>query len=138
MSRISGWEDRLRSYVVSVKDTPFVWGQHDCLLFAAGCVQAVTGRDLADNYRGKYSTARQAKQLLKQITAGEGTVDAALDRVGQRLPSVLAARRGDLVATVAGRGPCIGVVGPGGCFFVSERGLFRVPIRMCYAAWRIY
>ena len=39
--RLYDWESRLTAYITAVARDGFVYGRHDCALFAAGGVQAV-------------------------------------------------------------------------------------------------
>ncbi len=50
----------------SVTTKPFVWGDHDCALFAGDHIKAITGVDLITDYRGKYSNALGAIKILKE------------------------------------------------------------------------
>ncbi len=54
--RLVNWEARLSAYIASVARTGFAYGRHDCALFAAGGVDALTGTDPAAAWRGRYTT----------------------------------------------------------------------------------
>ena len=45
---------------------PFTWGEHDCAMLSADCIEAVTGRDLAEPFRGKYDSEASGKAILKE------------------------------------------------------------------------
>lgn len=60
------WRTDLHQYMLSVWRAPFEWGKHDCALFAAGAVEAMTGEDPADEYRGHYSTLLGGLRLLNK------------------------------------------------------------------------
>jgi len=60
----------LKTYLDRVAEDPFEWGTHDCALFAAACVAAMTGMDFAETYRGKYNSARGAATALGELGAG--------------------------------------------------------------------
>lgn len=64
--RLSFWRAALAAYIDEVMKKPFVWGEHDCALFAAGAVQAMTGSDPAASYRDKYKTLKGGLGLLKR------------------------------------------------------------------------
>ena len=57
--------------------TPFAWGTHDCCIGAANAILANTGTDIADDFRGKYSTEAEAFALIKTVTGGTTVGDAA-------------------------------------------------------------
>lgn len=54
--RLFDWEARLSTYIGAVAREGFAYGRHDCALFAAGGVLALTGADPAASWRGRYST----------------------------------------------------------------------------------
>lgn len=94
--RHQDWEDRLRTYLDRVKEDKFEWGTHDCALFSADCVNAMTGVDPAEVFRGTYDTARGAAEALR--THGGGTLLRTMRQwFGEALESVHQAQRGDLV-----------------------------------------
>lgn len=64
LKRRPDWRPRLVRYVASIAGRPFVPGQHDCALFAAGAVAAQTGVDLATHWLG-YASLREGLVRLK-------------------------------------------------------------------------
>lgn len=66
MTRFPDWRIRLEAYLHEVWREPFVYGRHDCGLFAAGAVQAMTGEDFGADYRGSYKTLAGALRRLKR------------------------------------------------------------------------
>jgi hypothetical protein len=60
------WKSRLHAYLAECAQTPFGFGTHDCALFAAGAVAAMTGDDFAADYRGRYSTLKGGLRLLQK------------------------------------------------------------------------
>lgn len=64
--RLPDWKPRLAAYLSSCARQPFAEGRHDCALFAAGAVGAMTGNDPAARWRGKYQTTRRGLGLLKR------------------------------------------------------------------------
>src|ERR1700743_3011421 len=87
---------------VHLQPEPFAWGKQDCCLFAADGVQAITGVDIAEDFRGKYTDQASAFALIESITGGTTVVDGAAfcaTKFGmQEWKAPLCARRGDLVA----------------------------------------
>lgn len=142
MQRLPNWEERLSAYIQSVYTRPFRFGQHDCILFSASAAEAMTGVDIAADFRGRYQDKKGAAAILK--SQGEGTLlrtlDAVLDR---RKPS--RARRGDFVMFERSVGVCLG----GEAAFVGEErladkagvvmrsGLVMIPRRLWAKAWAI-
>src|SRR5690606_22731839 len=64
--RFTNWRTALNDYVHSVMSKPFIWGTHDCALWAAGAVLAMTGYDPAEKYRGRYKTLIGGLRLLRK------------------------------------------------------------------------
>lgn len=64
--RLTDWRRRLDRFMADAARKPFRPGEHDCGLFAAGAVEAVTGRDLAAGWlRGRYRTLDEAQALCR-------------------------------------------------------------------------
>ncbi|MCO4316350.1 hypothetical protein M8997_004075 [Phyllobacterium sp. 21LDTY02-6] len=64
--RYSFWRPALAEYIDASMQKPFQWSEHDCALFAAGAVEAMTGEDFAAPYRGKYKSLKGGLGLLKR------------------------------------------------------------------------
>ena len=56
MIKREDWRSSLSEYLESKRNDYFKYGVNDCALFAAGAIEAMTGEDIAKEYRGKYST----------------------------------------------------------------------------------
>jgi hypothetical protein len=63
ITRLPNWRVRLDDYLDSIDGAPFEWGVLDCSLFASGCIEAMTGVDLAAETRGTYNDARSAARV---------------------------------------------------------------------------
>lgn len=123
--RREDWRSGLARFVERARSIPFEWGQHDCALFAAAAIEAMTGVDLASGWRGRYRSAAGAARLLRQAGHRDlpGLVASHLAPVSPLLAAV-----GDIAAITGQDGrPALGVVlgaqvaGPG------DRGLMFVP-----------
>lgn len=135
MVRREDWSDRLTQAVDAAYNRPFAWGMHDCALWAADVVEAMTGRDPAESYRGRYTTPRSAIKTLRDhgfADLGEAITDALGEPIEPKL-----AQRGDvvLVAGPAGEaaGICIGSISA----TPSRQGLFFAPMAAWVKAWRV-
>jgi hypothetical protein len=93
LDRLPDWRARLGHHGRASARCPFAWGAHDCALFAAGAVQAITGLDIAAEWRGRYTTARGAMRVLRR-DGGDGLVGLAQARFDE-IP-VATAQVGDL------------------------------------------
>lgn len=104
-SRPTGWQARLGVWLASTARMPFAPGSHDCALFAAGAVQAITGVDLAADWRGRYRTLRGGVRVLRKA----GYADhIALARA--HFPATATPCAGDLAVITTPEGPALGVV----------------------------
>lgn len=133
--RFSDWPSRLNEFIHSRRSTPFQWGQHDCCLFAADAVQAITGDDHAAEYRGKYTTELGAARALKKH--GNGTLEATLTaKLGDPIPR-LRASRGDVVAVNTKDGVALGIFYGAGAICVTRDGLTTLPLNEILTVWRV-
>lgn len=120
---------------------PFGWGKHDCCMFAAGIVLAMTGVDLAKGLRG-YRTGKGAYKVLRRRGAGNlsKTLTAVTKAAGFKPVKPNFARRGDLVMaqieTDHGVRDAAGICLGAHAAFASD-GLAFVPITETSRAWRI-
>jgi len=100
MKKKEGWPELMNAHIRAVRKQPFVAGKFDCCLFAADCVQAMTGEDPAADFRGKYSTMEGAIAALKEFSGG-GLLETMLllaERFGwEKIDHRYKAQRGDIV-----------------------------------------
>lgn len=102
------WRSKLFAEIEAARKDPFVYGQHDCGLWAARCVKAITDVDLAEDYRGKYETFLGGIKALRLAGYADHVAYAAT-----MLPEVRPSRAqvGDLAVVYAEDGnPVLGVV----------------------------
>lgn len=132
--RIDGWEMAYAGYLQNALAQPFAWGQHDCATFAFDLRCTLTGQDAAAIWRGKYTTEAGAIRTCRRLFKGDF---AKMGHVllGDPLPTVLLARRGDIVlgGTPLGWAVVTGaqVVG------LSPAGPVTLPLASCALAWRV-
>ena len=142
MVRLSDWQSRLSTYLVSCAHTPFRYGHLDCGLFVAGAIQAISGVDVAKELRGKYKTRSEA---LEQITllCGSPTMEAVAvylaNENGFPEVPVLCAQRGDPVVLKSGRRSTLGIIAMHGTEVLTpyRHGILRVPLSLATRAFRI-
>ncbi|UDF29395.1 UNVERIFIED_ORG: hypothetical protein LHK14_18055 [Roseateles sp. XES5] len=66
LKRRDDWRAHLLAYLAEVKATPLNYGGHDCGVgLVARAVEAMTGVDLAAQWRGRYDSARGALRMLR-------------------------------------------------------------------------
>jgi hypothetical protein len=143
IKRKQEWPELLHEYIDSNVSTPFAYGVHDCCLFVADAVQAITDVDLAVDYRGKYTDLKSSLHVIKDVTGGSTVEDVIVHAAQQseltECPSVLYAQRGDVVLLDHDETLALGIVHLDGvhALFVSESGLHKLPVKQCRRAWRI-
>lgn len=126
--RLSDWRSRLDAVLRDPR--PFAWGASDCCLFAARCVEAMTGVDLAAPYA--YGDAREAAVLLEQHGGVEGIATASLGAP----KGALFAFPGDIVLVEAPR-PMLGVCVGHRVAVQGSVGIEYVPLSSARKAWGV-
>lgn len=127
------WQARFAALCAERQDAPFVWGTHDCCLWAADAVQAITGLDFAAQHRGQYRDAESAARLLHRL-GGVGAIASAA--LGAPVPVAFAAVGDVLLVLQEGRNAlavCNGdsALGPG------PQGLAVLGMDAALAAWKV-
>lgn len=132
--RIRGWEQALAAFTRAHMRTTYAWGRHDCALFAAGAVEAMTGTDFAAEFRGKYEDEGGARRVLTSLGC-ENVGDLASRYLPEIVPAQ--ARRGDVVMIEGQLGPFLAVVDGRTAVGPSARGLTHTPVEMASRAWGV-
>jgi hypothetical protein len=133
MAMIERWEQHLAAAIIAARDKPFIWGQHDCAIWAFDLRRALTdGPDHASLWRGKYKTALGAERVMRRL--GWSSYEAgARALLGEPRAYPLLAQRGDLVLGAAPEafGICLGAK----VAFAGPKGLTFAPIATLRLAW---
>jgi hypothetical protein len=145
MKRLKHWETRsFHQFLLDSAHVPFAWGTHDCSTFCADGIKAITGVDIADDFRGKYADEVSAFALIKSVTSGSTVADAAAycaTKHGlKEWPQPLFAQRGDLVVFEGATGVLVsGLIHLSGRHIVAmgEDGLYRFPISSVTRSWHV-
>jgi len=127
------WPEILNQCIAAARGKPFVWGQHDCCLWVANTVRAMTGTDHAKEFRGKYTSMRGAHKVL-----GKKGLSGSLDKKFSRINHP---KRGDVVLIpteiteqpLEGLGICLGTT----IAMIGEAGLEFLPLSAAAAAWDV-
>lgn len=135
MTRQPGWEQRLLALVESARAKPYRLGLHDCAIFAASAIEALTGSHpiaLAGAYASRAAALRFQRQFGASLSAAVTAV-LGIPPVGVRM-----ARRGDLLlyvdaAEVQHLGVCLDHRG----VLLLEAGLQFPALAHFSGAWRI-
>jgi hypothetical protein len=132
--RHEDWPERLNDLLIECSNKPFVWGHHDCCLFAAHAVRELTGDDHTGPFMGRYRSARTAAKLLAEHGGVRGIAGAAL---GEEIPP-LTAGRGDVVLLhTEEHGDTLAVCIGERCAVPGMDRLLYVPLTEAVTAWRV-
>ncbi len=134
LERFTDWPQRLSAECDAWKDRPHDWDGSDCATFAGDCVLAMTGKDLLEGIRGRYTTPRGAARVIKS----EG-----FDSLEQFVESLLSpcepirCGRGDVVICDGDEGEFLGVVV--GTFAVAPHanGLVQVHLKFAKKGFKV-
>ena len=142
MQRRSDWQRVLDEFLREHQNRPFEYGKWDCCLFVCDAIIAMTGVDLADSYRGAYSTRAGALQAIgEQLGTASIQAVAAHAAAAHHMPEVPVhqAHRGDMVLIARGREYSLGLVALNGrdVIVASKRGLWRLPLSCAVRAWQV-
>jgi hypothetical protein len=141
MKRLPNWERKLEDAIAEAGAQPFVWGRFDCALWVCDAVLAMTGIDLAKEFRGKYGTGKMACMAIRQFCGG--TLADLADKIAKSVdaPEILPAMasRGDVVLANEGKYDSLAIVGLDARFALgaAEGGLIQVPRAIWKRAWRV-
>jgi len=101
LTRHEQWETKLHQSIETHKAKPFAWGEHDCAISVCNHVLAMTGIDLAADFRGKYSSEEAAFHAIQRIWQGATTLEQVVEQLAAKhsIPEIKPqyAQRGDVV-----------------------------------------
>jgi hypothetical protein len=144
VERLEHWATRSYDrFLISRAFTPYKWGENDCALFVADGIEAITGVDIAADFRGKYDDQASAMKAIKTIAKGKTIADAIAFCAAKysilEWHQPLFAQRGD-IATFNNEGRLIcGLIHLNGRDIVApgDSGLQRFPITLIDRAWHV-
>lgn len=125
MNRLPNWYSRLFNLISEKENEQFKIGTNDCTIFAADVVNAVTGVDYAEKYRGKYKTFKAGNELLK-ADGFESNIDF-IEKNFEEIPASFS-RAGDIGLIKVKRGFAVVAIMSGFAVAVSNNGLQRYKI----------
>ncbi|MTH62114.1 hypothetical protein GL300_23225 [Paracoccus litorisediminis] len=113
--------------------TSFAYGRHDCALFAAGAVAAMTGTDHARGWRGYRSRAAGLRKLRE---AGfEDHIALVASHLEEIHPALAAP--GDVAVVEGEDGPALGIVQGESIYILQREGLGLVSLLAAQRAFRV-
>lgn len=142
MQRLPNWQSALDAFVRSHAREPFQYGSWDCCLFVCDAIQVMTGVDVAEPFRGKYSSRKEASAAVKKF-AGSASVRAAVEKVtevnGMKAIEPAFLQRGDVALVKRARDYSLALVSLTGMelLAVTDEGFARLPLSAAVKAWRV-
>jgi len=133
--RTEDWPQRLSDFLADAERRPFVWGEWDCCLFAADWVLALTGVDVAAEFRGAYADEDAALEIVRGYGGMVHMVESLLPDIPLSNPKM--ARRGDVCVVDSPLGEALGVCTGERIACASFDGMVLIARRKAIAAWRI-
>lgn len=127
--RLPDWPERLADYVESMRDDPFEWGKNDCATFAAGAVEAITGK------RPELPIYNDSKSYLLLIQE-TSMADRLTAIFGQSIP-VAFAQRGDVVILDHAERLILSICMGSECVSPSADGIYFSLKPNSGAAWKV-
>ena len=131
MTRDDNWRAALSKYISAVGAKPFKFGEHDCALFAAGAIEAMTGEDIAASFRGYTS---EIEGLMKVKRAG---YDSHVDVFRLDLDPTEDPQTGDIAVVEGFDGMTVGVVVDNVVIVAGRRKLERVAVAEIQEAFAV-
>ena len=137
--RNENWPGILEAQIKDAAGREFVWGEFDCCLWACDVIEAMTGRDPAQTFRGKYKSKRGAYGQLKRQYGGgvREAAEAIFEYLGFREVPKTFAQRGDVVLVTTPDGDALAIWTGTYCVLPSPTGLTRLGIEDVLRAWRV-
>ena len=136
LQRLPDWPLRLEAFVADRASVLFGWGSQDCALFAADCVQSITGTDVAPPALRRHRSARAA---LRALHAHGGLQHIAQAALGTPIAPALAGV-GDVLLTrpsAQARHPMLAVCNGASAIAPGPFGLVSIDLVQVSHAWRV-
>jgi hypothetical protein len=133
-----GQREQLNAYLKAVRHKPFVWGQHDCLIFTNDAFRAMYGDGWADDWLGRYMVdgrVMRRRELIAEFKSSNFTkaLDEKLTRIDHVPPlgSLVTTKQAQRWITGVAMGICTGSK----AVFLSKEGVLYLPLDAIEQAW---
>lgn len=137
--RKENWPSILEQKILEDIETPFKWGESDCVLFPAKIAAAILDYDVFKKVEAslfQYDSEEEAAELIREWFAGDmgGIFDMAFERIPVKM-----AGRGDLVIIRLNEIESCGIIDGSGrrAACKSKNGILFVPLSKAISAWRV-
>lgn len=135
ITKLPDWKTRLSRYMLAVMHKPFAYGEHDCALLWAGAIEAMTGQDLAAEWRGRYTTRLGGLRHLRK--AGHDDHIALVEALFQKMQNPRFAQVGDLAVINTDDGMGSGVITGPFIAALGEAGMQMLPMTQAKRVYRV-
>jgi hypothetical protein len=127
------WTRRLYGVIEAHKDTTFGWGQHDCCLFAARCVDAMCDTEYEAGLQAEYQDERSAMEYI----ASFGSIKSAVDSWLGKPQNLNFTQRGDVVLFDNDGRETLGICLGRDIVSTGESGLVSVSMVRAICSWAV-
>jgi hypothetical protein len=133
MKRLHDWQTQFESFIHERQEMQFVWGTNDCAIFAADCVQALTGIDPALQGLREHTTEKQA---LRALERHGGLVGIATAAMGEPVTAMFA-NIGDVVLSKSEGRDMLSICNGTTVLAPSATGLVAIPLDTAATCWKV-
>ena len=133
------WVSLLNEFILSRSGMNFQYGGFDCCLFICDGIEAMTGVDVAADFRGKYKSKTGAGKICKKMNGVLGIATAVCKEMGFKTVAPNYAGRGDIVYFEPGGSGAMGLISTCGRSIVAAgaQGCSFTPKKDGMIFWRI-
>lgn len=137
IKRRRDWSAKLVACMTVAKTLPFKWGQHDCCMFAAWCVDSMCDSKFVDAIKERFNYS-DANAAAVAVSAGGGLGPLISEFLGQPMDNHMFAQPGDLALVRDSLDRELLCIGVGHQFVTAaEIGLGCFTLDNVVAAWRV-
>lgn len=136
--RPEGWEHKLSDLIESARCKEYRISKHDCALFVNEGIKISTGKDYSAQWKGKYSSSREALKVIAQL--GFRTLREATSHIlGRNFVPARSLSRGDpaLYIDASGQqhlGICMGATV---VCLLEGKGIVHIPLEIIPGGWKL-
>lgn len=136
--RPQDWPTRLDAHLAHHASTPFRWGSHDCVHFAAGWLELLGYPDPLAPFAA-WRSALGAARVIRAHGSFSAAIVCRMHEMGCPILPVAAAQRGDLaLVQIDRRRQALGIVVGAHVAIPADAGLARFPVlQAAVCAWSV-
>lgn len=127
------WTRRLYDVIEAHKDTTFGWGQHDCCLFAARCVDAMCDTEYEAGLQAEYQDEHSAMKYIGSF----GSIKSAVDSWLGEPQNLNFTQRGDVVLFDNDGRETLGICLGRDIVSTGEMGLVSISMSYALYSWAV-